>query len=40
MVVYIANILFLEPTALIYIYQKNCAVTRIYVVLEIEWVIR
>ena len=29
-----ANFLFLEPTALTYIYQKNGAVTRIYVVLE------
>ena len=29
-----ANCLFLEPTALIYIYQKNGAATRIYVVLE------
>ena len=32
------NFLFLGPTALIYIYQKNGAVTRIYVVLEIlKW---
>ena len=30
-----ANFLFLEPTVLTYIYQKNGAVTRIYVVLEI-----
>ena len=32
-----ANLLFLGPTALIYIYiyQKNGAVTRIYVMLEI-----
>ena len=30
-----ANFLFLVPTALIYIYQKNGNVTRIYVVLEI-----
>ena len=30
-----ANFLFLGPTALIYIYQKNGVVTRIYVVLEI-----
>ena len=30
-----ANFLVLEPTALIYIYQKNGAVTRIYVMLEI-----
>ena len=30
-----ANFLFLEPTTLIYIYQKNGAVTRIYVVLEV-----
>ena len=28
------NFLFLGPTALIYIYQKNGAVTRIYMVLE------
>ena len=35
MVVYTANLLFLEPTALIYnkLYQKNGAVMRIYVVL-------
>ena len=30
-----ANFLFLEPTALIFIYQKNGTVTRICVVLEI-----
>ena len=30
-----ANFLFLGPTALIYTYQKNGAVTRMYVVLEI-----
>ena len=30
-----ANVLVLEPIALIYIYQKNGAVTRINVVLEI-----
>ena len=30
-----ANFLFLGPTALRYIYQKNGAVTRIYMVLEI-----
>ena len=38
-----ANFLVLEPTALIYIYIKNGAVTRIYVVLEkkfIEQIIR
>ena len=30
-----ANFLVLGPTTLIYIYQKNGVVTRIYVVLEI-----
>ena len=30
-----ANILILEPTVLIYVYQKNSAVTRIYLVLEV-----
>ena len=29
-----ANFIYLCPTALIYIYQKNSTVTRIYVVLE------